>query len=65
MQIKVFRAANLQAALEEIREALGPNASVLKTRQCRDGWMGWLGRSYVEVTCELRGDTESTSSANR
>ncbi|MEO1526837.1 MAG: flagellar biosynthesis protein FlhF [Planctomycetota bacterium] len=50
MQIQVFRAANLQAALEEIRESLGPHASVLKTRQCRDGWMGWLGRSYVEVT---------------
>ncbi|MCA9137581.1 MAG: flagellar biosynthesis protein FlhF [Planctomycetales bacterium] len=50
MQIKIFRAANLQAALEEIREQLGPNASVLRTRQCRDGWMGWLGRSYVEVT---------------
>ena len=50
MQVQIFRAANLQAALEEIRESLGPNASVLKTRQCRDGWMGWLGRSYVEVT---------------
>ncbi len=50
MQVKIFRAANLQAALEEIREQLGPNASVLKTRQCRDGWMGWLGKSYVEVT---------------
>jgi flagellar biosynthesis protein FlhF len=50
MQPKIFRAANLQAALEEIREQLGPNASVLRTRQCRDGWMGWLGRSYVEVT---------------
>ncbi|MEL6108222.1 MAG: flagellar biosynthesis protein FlhF [Planctomycetota bacterium] len=58
MQIKVFRAANLQAALEEIRESLGPNASVLKTRQCRDGWMGWLGRSYVEVTASAS-DTES------
>ena len=50
MQIKTFRAANLQAALEEIREQLGPNASVLRTRQCREGFMGWLGRSYVEVT---------------
>ncbi|KAA5544427.1 flagellar biosynthesis protein FlhF [Roseiconus nitratireducens] len=56
MQIKVFRAANLQAALEEIREQLGPNASVLKTRQCRDGWMGWLGRSYVEVTATAATD---------
>ncbi|MCC9599756.1 flagellar biosynthesis protein FlhF [Stieleria sp. JC731] len=50
MESKIFRAANLQAALEEIREQLGPNASVLSTRQCREGWMGWLGHSYVEVT---------------
>lgn len=49
MQIKTFRAANLQAALDEIRAQLGPEASVLRTRQRRDGWMGWLGRSYVEV----------------
>lgn len=59
MQVQIFRAANLQAALEEIREQLGPNASVLRTRQCREGWMGWLGRSYVEVTAssgEEQGD---------
>ena len=56
MQVKIFRAANLQAALEEIREQLGPNASVLRTRQCRDGWMGWLGRSYVEVTASCGGE---------
>ena len=55
MQVKIFRAANLQSALEEIREQLGPHASVLRTRQCRDGWMGWLGRSYVEVTAGLNG----------
>ncbi len=54
MQIRTFRAASLQAALEEIRQQMGPDASVLHTRQVRDGWMGWLGRSYVEVTAGLK-----------
>ncbi len=54
MQIRTFRAASLQAALEEIRQQMGPEASVLHTRQVRDGWMGWLGRSYVEVTAGLK-----------
>lgn len=54
MQIRTFRAANLQTALEEIRRTMGPEAAVLHTRQVRDGWMGWLGRSFVEVTAGLK-----------
>lgn len=54
MHIRTFRAASLQDALEEIRQQMGPEASVLHTRQVRDGWMGWLGRTYVEVTAGLR-----------
>jgi flagellar biosynthesis protein FlhF len=54
MHIRTFRAANLQDALEQIRQQMGPDASVLHTRQVRDGWMGWLGRTYVEVTAGLR-----------
>ncbi len=54
MHIRTFRAASLQDALEEIRQQMGPEASVLHTRQVRDGWMGWLGRTYVEVTVGLR-----------
>lgn len=54
MHIRTFRAASLQDALEEIRLQMGPEASVLHTRQVRDGWMGWLGRTYVEVTAGLR-----------
>ena len=54
MRIQVFRAASLQAALEEIRKEMGPDASVLRTRQRRDGWMGWLGRTYVEVTAGIK-----------
>ena len=66
MHIRTFRAASLQDALEEIREQMGPDASVLHTRQIRDGWMGWLGRTYVEVTAGLRsgqnsGDDSSSS----
>ncbi|NND97380.1 MAG: flagellar biosynthesis protein FlhF [Pirellulaceae bacterium] len=56
MQIRTFRAASLQDALEEIRQQMGPEASVLHTRQVRDGWMGWLGRTYVEVTAGIGQD---------
>ena len=58
MHIRTFRAANLQEALEQIRQQMGSEAAVLHTRQVRDGWMGWLGRTYVEVTAGLR-DEES------
>lgn len=59
MQVRKFRADSLQAALEEIRRTMGSGASVLQTRQVRDGWMGWLGRSFVEVTAGINeeGDT--------
>jgi len=60
MHIRTFRAANLQDALEEIRSQMGVDASVLHTRQVRDGWMGWLGRTYVEVTAGLRDSDESS-----
>lgn len=56
MHIRTFRAASLQDALEEIRQEMGSNASVLHTRQVRDGWMGWLGRTYVEVTAGIEED---------
>src|SRR6056297_2985597 len=61
MHIRTFRAANLHAALEEIRRQMGPEASVLHTRQVRDGWLGWLGRTQVEVTAGLRDDGRPTA----
>jgi flagellar biosynthesis protein FlhF len=54
MHIRTFRASSLQDALEQIRSQMGPDASVLHTRQVRDGLMGWLGRTYVEVTAGLK-----------
>lgn len=54
MSIRTFKAANLQAALADIRDQMGPDASVLHTRQVRDGWLGWLGRTQVEVVAGLR-----------
>ena len=63
MQTRTFRADSLQDALDEIRRQMGASASVLHTRQVRDGWMGWLGRTYVEVTAaEIPKDLESTDS---
>ena len=60
MHIRTFRAANLQEALEQIRQQMGSEASVLHTRQVSDGWMGWLGRTYVEVTAGLKDDIDGT-----
>lgn len=54
MQIRTFHAASLQDALEEIRRQMGNEASVLHTRQVREGWLGWLGKTSVEVTAGLR-----------
>ncbi len=54
MHIRTFRAASLQDALEDIRRQMGGEASVLHTRQVREGWLGWLGKTSVEVTAGLR-----------
>lgn len=63
MHIRTFRAASLQDALAEIRQQMGPEAAVLHTRQVRDGVLGWLGRTHVEVTAGLRDANEKPSVA--
>lgn len=65
MHIRTFKAASLQAALADIRLQMGPDASVLHTRQIRDGWMGWLGRTTVEVTAGLKHDDETSGETPR
>ena len=48
MDIKTFRAKTMRQALDLVHQELGPDASVLHTRQCNRGWVGsWLfGQEY-------------------
>ena len=50
MNFKTFRAKTMQAALDMVRRELGPDASVLHTRQIPVGVLPWLtGAKAVEV----------------
>jgi len=49
--LHTYRARSLQAALRLVREELGPDASVLHTREVSAGWRGWIGAAKeIEVT---------------
>src|SRR3989304_220503 len=52
MDIRTYRARSMQDALALVRQELGPNASVLHTREVRAG--GWIRRlrrvREIEVT---------------
>lgn len=62
MQTKQYRAANIQQALELVRNELGPDASVLHTREMRGGLFGWFGPKEIEVTASV--DVEVPSRFN-
>ncbi len=50
MNFKTFRAKTMQAALDMVRREMGPDASVLHTRQIPRGVLPWLtGAKAVEV----------------
>ncbi len=49
MEVRTFRAASLQEALQQVRESLGPDASVLHTRQVRRGPLSLFSKPIVEV----------------
>lgn len=53
MHIHTFRAESLQAALQQVRDALGPDASVLHTREKRQGRLGLFAKTFVEVEATL------------
>ncbi|MGD9127278.1 MAG: flagellar biosynthesis protein FlhF [Planctomycetia bacterium] len=55
MELKTYRAANMQEALMLVRHDLGPEASVLHTREVRTGRLFGLlpGRRQIEVTASL------------
>jgi flagellar biosynthesis protein FlhF len=55
MHIRTFRAPSMQQALAEIRQQMGPDATVLHTRAARrSGWRWWPKGAEVEVTAGLR-----------
>lgn len=54
MHIRTFQAADLHAALATIREQMGPEATILHTRNVSSGLWSMLGRQRVEVTAGLR-----------
>jgi len=50
MQLHTFHARSLPEALRIVREKLGPDASLLHTRDLRVGWGRWLRGRMIEVT---------------
>ena len=50
MEVKTYRASSLQAALEQVRTELGPDASVLHTREVKHGMLRWIAGRQIEVT---------------
>lgn len=51
MDLRTYKASSLTEALRLVREDLGPDASVLHTRQVSGGLLSWLGAaSQIEVT---------------
>src|SRR5688572_29637018 len=51
MSLRTYRARSLQEALQLVREELGPDASVLHTREVSAGVLRWIGaRGQIEVT---------------
>src|SRR3972149_4919965 len=52
MQIKRYRGADMQEALQKVKQELGPDAIILSTRQVRGGGgkFGLFGKPILEVT---------------
>ena len=51
MDVKTYRAKTFQDALQMVQSDLGPDASILQTRQLRNGLVSWLRSTpQVEVT---------------
>jgi flagellar biosynthesis protein FlhF len=66
MQIKRYRGADMQEALQKVKKDLGADAVILSTRQVRGGLgtFGLFGKPMLEVTAarDLEGDGEEAKS---
>lgn len=57
MQVRVFEAENMQSALRQVKQELGPKAIIISTRTVRKGATGVFNKPKLEVTAAL--ETES------
>ena len=54
MQIKVFKAATMKEAMEQVKETLGRDAVILHTKKYKDGgFLGYRSKEIVEVTAAV------------
>jgi len=56
MQVKVFEAETMPAALAKVKETLGADALILSTRTLRKSGLGLIGRPRVEITAAIEAD---------
>lgn len=59
MEVFKFRAKSLQAALEAVREQLGPDAEVLDTKEVKTNRLGIFASSLVEVAASAAEQTQA------
>lgn len=63
MEVKTYRATSLQEALQQVRRELGPEASVLHTREVSGGVLRWMSGRQIEVTASTSIEVPSRLSA--
>ena len=53
MQVKVFESPDMASGLKMVRKELGSDALILSTRTVRNGKLGLLGKSIIEITAAV------------
>ncbi|TYP00192.1 flagellar biosynthesis protein FlhF [Geothermobacter ehrlichii] len=65
MQVKVFEADSMAAALKKVKETFGPDALILSTRTIRKNGLGLLGRPRIEITAAIEEDDSGAATETR
>lgn len=60
VHIRVFQAENVQEALRQVREELGPEARILETKQVKAKIPHWIRRPRVEVVAAAAPDSPNS-----
>ncbi len=53
MQVRVFESTDMASGLKKIKEELGPDALILSTRTVKNGKLGVMGKSMLEITAAI------------